>query len=319
MVMISKKDFSLFLKICAKFKSFLLACHENPDGDAIGAMLALGLALEEKGKQVCYFSQDPIPQNLSFLPKREKIKQRVPQNHFDIIVALDAGEKKRLGLKWANLRYKALVNIDHHPQNKPFGTLNLIKTSASSTAEIVYFIITELQVMNYEIATCLLTAIFTDTGGFQHTNTKPRTLEIAATLMKKGANLNHIAREIEQNKSIAALKIWGRALSRTLQDKKKGVTLSAITHKDFEEVGARPEDLEGVVSIINTAEGTKYALLLSEQEKNKIKASLRSEEGRGVDVAKIAQRYGGGGHRLASGFTIKGKLARKSGKWVIIK
>lgn len=314
-----RKDFSSFLKIVEKFRSFLLACHENPDGDAIGSMLALGIAFKERKKEITYYSPEKIPQNLGFLPESEKIQNKLSERQFDVVVALDAGEKKRLKLPWNNLHYQYLVNIDHHPQKKPFGTLNLLKENTSSTAEIVYYILKKLGLLNYETATCLLTGIFADTGGFQHANTRPQTLEIAAELMKKGANLNRIAREVDQNKSLAALKIWGRALARTLQDKKKGVTLSAITKKDFKELGARPEDLEGVVSIINTAEGTRYALLLSEQDKNRIKASLRSEEGRGVDVSKIAQRYGGGGHPLASGFTIKGRLARKKGKWVIQK
>ncbi len=315
----SKKDLNLVLKILKKFSSFLLAIHENPDGDGVGSMLALALALKKMKKRVVCFSPDPVPKNLSFLPASDKIVNELPGKKFDIIIALDAGDKKRIGLKWSHLQYRALINIDHHPQKKPFGNLNLVETKTSSTAEILYFLIQKLNIQDHKIANCLLTGIFTDTGSFQHANTLPQTLEVAADLMKQGANLNKIAQQTYQNKSLPALKIWGRALTRTLQDKKKGVTLSAITQKDFEELGAKPEDLDGVVSIINTAEGTKYAMLLSEQEKNKIKASLRSEKGRGVDVAKIAARYGGGGHPLASGFTIKGRLARKKGKWVIQK
>jgi len=315
----SKKDLNLALKILKKFSSFLLAVHKNPDGDSVGSMLALALALKKMKKKVVCFASDPVPENLSFLPASDKIVNELPGKKFDIIIALDAGDKKRLGLKWSHLQYRALINIDHHPQKKPFGNLNLIETKTSSTAEILYFLIQKLNIQDHKIANCLLTGIFTDTGSFQHANTLPQTLEVAADLMKQGANLNKIAQQTYQNKSLPALKIWGRALARTLQDKKRGVTLSAITQRDFEELGAKPEDLDGVVSIINTAEGTKYALLLSEQEKNKIRASLRSEKGRGVDVAKIAAHYGGGGHPLASGFTIKGRLARKKGKWVIQK
>lgn len=318
-----KKDFELVLKILVspKVPNFLLTTHEYPDGDAIGSMLALGLALEKLGKKVTYFSQDRVPGSLKFLPQSAKIRDKLPRREFDVIIALDAGEKKRLGLNFKGLRYRVLVNIDHHPQasEKPFGDLNLVNTKVSSTAEILYFLLKDWEIFDAKIATCLLSGIFTDTGSFQHANTSPRALEIAADLMKRGANLNKIARETYQGKSLAALKIWGRVLTRALQDKKRGVTLSAITQRDFAELGAEPEDLDGVVNIINTAEGTRYALLLSEQENNKIRASLRSEPGRGVNVARIAAHYGGGGHTLASGFTIKGRLGRKGRKWVIKK
>lgn len=320
-IKMTRKNFDLVTKILAypKFNDFLLATHKNPDGDALGSMLGLGLALEELGKKVTYFCPDRVPSFLKFLPQSARILNKLAKKKYDVIITLDAGDKKRIGLKFSFLSSKILINIDHHPQAKPFGDLNLISTKVSSVAEIVYFLTCALKVQNYSIVNCLLTGIFTDTGSFQHANTSSRALEIAAELVRQGANLNRIARETSKSKSLSALKIWGRVLSRTRQDKKRGVTLSAVTQRDFSELGAEPEDLEGVVNVINSASGTKYALLLSEQEKNKIRASLRSELGRGIDVAKIAAHYGGGGHPLASGFTIKGRLGRKGRKWIIKK
>lgn len=314
-----RKDFNLVIKALKKYNTFLVASHENPDGDSVGSILALCMALEKMKKEVLLFTPDPIPENLQFLPQSARIISSSPKKNFDVVIALDASDVKRLHLKWSNIKYQILVDIDHHPQKKPFGDLNLIAPLASSTSEIVYLIIKALKSVDAKIATCLLTGIFTDTGSFQHANTSPYTMEIAAHLMKKGANLNKIARATYQSKSLSALKVWGLALARIKQDRKKGVTLSAITQKDLKELGAKPEDLEGVVNIINTARGTKYAMLLMEQKGNKIRASLRSELGRGVNVARIAERYGGGGHPLASGFTIKGKLMKRKGKWVIKK
>ncbi|MDP2917990.1 MAG: bifunctional oligoribonuclease/PAP phosphatase NrnA [bacterium] len=314
-----KTDFNLVIQALKKFDTFLIASHENPDGDAIGAMLACGLALEKMRKRVTLFSPDPLPENLRFLPGSAKIISRLQEKKFDAIIVLDASDIKRLRLNLSGLRYQALINIDHHPQKKPFGDLRLVAPNASSASEIVYLLVKNLVDLNAAMATCLLTGIFTDTGSFQHANTSPYTMEIAAHLMKTGANLNKIARATYQNKSLSALKVWGLALARVKQDRKKGVTLSAITQKDLKEIGAKQEDLEGVVNVINSAAGTKYALLLLEQKGNKIRASLRSEKGRGVDVGRIAERYGGGGHALASGFTIKGRLAWKKGKWMIKK
>lgn len=314
-----KKDLELTLKVLNKFNSFLIAIHENPDGDAIGSALGLGMALEKIGKKVSYFKNNAeIPASLNFLGELSRFQNKIKEKNFDVLVALDASEEKRLILPHG-IRCKILLNIDHHPQNKPFGRVNLVSEMASATAELVYLVVKELTQIDAKIANALLCGIFTDTGSFQHANTTPHTMEVAADLMRSGANLNKIAQETFQNKTLSALKLWGLALARIKQDKEKGVTLSAITQKDLKTLGAKPEDLEGVVNVLNTAAGTKYALLLLEQAGNKIKASLRSEEGRGINVAKIAKRYGGGGHALASGFTIKGKLARKNGKWVIKK
>ncbi len=314
-----KKDFDSLIQTLKKYHTFLIASHENPDGDSVGSTLALAMTLEKMKKEVSLFIPNPLPANLKFLPQSARIASFIQKKKFDVLIAVDASDPKRLHLKWPHLKYQILVNIDHHPQKKPFGDLNLVTPRASSTSEIVYLVVKACKSMDAKTATCLLTGIFTDTGSFQHANTSPYSLEIAAHLMKNGANLNKIALATYQTKSLSALKVWGLALARIKQDRRKGVTLSAITQKDLKELGAKPEDLEGVVNIINTAQGTKYALLLMEQKGNKIRASLRSELGRGVNVARIAERYGGGGHPLASGFTIKGKLVSKRGKWIIKK
>jgi phosphoesterase RecJ-like protein len=160
--------------------------------------------------------------------------------------------------------------------------------------------------------------ILSDTGSFQHSNTTPDVMKIASELMKKGAPLVKIVVSIFSNKSIYTLKLWGRAFEKAKINPENGMIVSVLTKKDIEECEANTDDIAQVAQILNTVPGTKMALVLSERPDGIIKGSLRSEENKNVDVSKIAARFGGGGHYLASGFEIRGKIIETTNGWIIV-
>ena len=298
----------------------LLATHEHPDGDAVGSSLALLAALRLQGKQVTAFVPDPAPEQFSFLPGFEELTCTKPDPAtFDVVVVLDATYLDRTHLGGDLVQHPRTINIDHHYDNQGEALLNLIVPEAAATAHILtaFFEATETPITK-DIATCLLTGIFTDTGSFMHDSTTPGILKLAASLMSKGARLSHIAHETYQKKDLPGLRIWGRALSRIITSRETGVAISVITAADLAECDANLDDLSGVVNMLNTLPDTKFALLLTEYQPGAVKGSLRSEPHKGVDVSAIAKRLGGGGRKLAAGFEVKGHIVKKDGKWRVL-
>lgn len=300
-------------------KSVLILSHKNPDGDALGASLGLGLGLEKLGKQVSCFSVSELPAVFGFLPGRHLFVSAVDFISYDLVVLVDCAAFARTGIENVYgllASFDRLLIIDHHPQGLPedFETRAVwIDPSQCSSAVMVYELWQKLGVeIDKEIATCLLTGIFTDTGGFQHSNTDQRALEAAAELMKKGPRIDRLAKNIFQSKSLPAIKLWGKALERLKTDPATGMAVSYVSREDIEEAGAKQEDLAGLVSLINTVSDAKFSLLLTESDDHKLKGSLRSEEYNGVDVSQIAQQLGGGGHKLASGFELEGGDLKKN-------
>lgn len=297
--------------------SVLIGTHEHPDGDALGSSLALMQALRLQSKEVTVFAPNPAPEMFSFLPGVENLITNVPDpSQYDAVVLLDSTTVERAHLDGLIESHPATICIDHHYHNVSECTYNLIVPEAAATAYILTVFFEETHTpITKDMATCLLTGIFTDTGSFMHDSTTPEIMKLAALLMSKGARLSHIAHETYQKKELPGLKIWGRALSRTMTNSETGATVSVITAKDLKECGATLDDLSGVVNILNTLSITKFALLLTEYSPGRIKGSLRSEPHKGVDVSKIAKRLGGGGHKLAAGFEVSGHLVEKDGMW----
>ncbi len=299
--------------------SVLLAAHEHPDGDAVGSILALMHALRMQGKSVTAYVPDPAPDDLSFLPSFQELTTTKPKtDDFDVLVALDSTQLYRTHLEAEFLVHPQTITIDHHYDNKQETTLSLVVPEAAATTQILteIFKLTRVPITR-DIATCLLTGIFTDTGSFMHDSTTPDILVMASDLMGKGARLAHIAHETYQKKDLPSLRIWGKALSRIMINHKTGAGVSVITYRDLNECGATLDDLSGVVNLLNTLPDTKFTMLLTEYEPGKIKGSLRSEPHKGVDVSVIAKKLGGGGHKLASGFEISGRIMMQDEKWRI--
>lgn len=297
----------------------LIGTHEHPDGDALGSSLALAHAMKAQGKEVVVYIPDEPAEFFSFLPGFSLLTTEKPvDQQFDAIVLLDYTQLYRTHLTAEAGGHKQTICIDHHYDNKREAKINLIVPEAAATAHILVALFTKLNIpITKDIATCLLTGIFTDTGSFMHDSVTPEILDMASFLMHRGARLSHIAHETYQRKELPGLKIWGRALSRILTSQTAGPSVALVTLQDLQECGATLDDLSGVVNLLNTLPDTTYAMLLVEYAPGKIKGSLRSEPHKGVDVSKIAKRLGGGGHKLASGFEIEGSIVRHEGQWRI--
>lgn len=318
-------SFAKFKEIIADHTDFLLICHERPDGDSIGSMLALGEILESYGKRVCLVSKDPVPPVFAFLPGAHKIKNDFLIGNYETIILLDNGDFRRTGfsdrLSKVNPHSIHIVNIDHHPKNDVWkvAAVNYVDPNVSSTCELVYQLVSGLGLeISPSVATALLTGIFTDTGGFQHPNTSRDVLTISSELLNKGAKLRTISSNIANNHSVEMLKLWGIALSRLTLDAELGLAYSILTQQDIKNAGASEHEVSGLVNIINAIPESRVALLLYETSDGKVKGSLRTES-EAVDVGRIAAMLNGGGHKKASGFSIQGRLEQVNDKWQIVK
>ena len=313
-------------KVISKIKNyqnFLLMIHEDPDGDTLAATLALFLTLKSLNKNVRMVCKDPVPKPFVFLPASSEIKNDILFGDFEVIFIIDCGDLKRTGFperlkKFAKIS-KNLINIDHHPKNDLWkvANLNFIDQKASSASEIVYLLLQKLGApITKDIATALLTGVYTDTGGFKHPNTSMATLKVASELLNHGAQLKKITHNVALNKSVASMRLWGVALSRLRKNLDLQIVSSVITRKDLENCGAVYADLAGVVNLMDTIPDVKAVVLFFETPEGEIRASLRTERN-DVDVSKIAKMFGGGGHKRAAGFTIPAKLKLSGNDWEI--
>jgi len=294
----------------ADAQSVVLACHVNPDGDALGSMLGLGLALTALGKTAVCLSEDGVPDLLRFLPGAGMITRTTDAPAFDLALVVDSGELARVGETVLPLvaRARRVVDIDHHVTAGAFGDIRVLDARAASTAEIVYALLGTLGApITPDIATCLFTGIITDTGSFRFQNVTPNTFHVAAALLEASAPPAHISEHVFENRSFAATRLLGLALSSLTQTSDGRVVWAHITGEDFRASGAADQDTEGVVSYVRGVRGADVGILFREMERDAVRVSLRSREG--VNVAEIAARFGGGGHRMASGCTVSLPLA----------
>lgn len=286
--------------------SFMFVSHVKPDGDTLGAGLALGLALSSLGKRVGYFQQDPVPRNLAFLPGSRLVARAVPPDLPDdtLWVFCDMSDSTRAGEYLPKIARENMLNIDHHLGNSRFANLNYILEKEASTGTCVIHLLRALGApITKDIATNLLTTIMTDTGAFMHTNTTSEVLRVSADLMEAGADKPLITEEIFANKRFAATKLLGMALERArLEDNGRycwtfvDETMLAACHADG-------EDTEEIVQHLRAVEGVEAAALFKDYD-GVVRVSLRSS-GR-VNVQLAAAALGGGGHFMASGLTFAG-------------
>lgn len=312
----NRRQVSLFLQ---GLERVLLLTHVSPDVDGISSLLALGRGLEILGKNVIRFIPADLPRRFFFWSDLDKIVSEPRWREADAIVTLDCGDLPRTGFAAELHRLnKPIVNIDHHPQKKPFGTIHLVEDDKTSTAEIIFHLLNELGVtIDKALADMLLAGIVCDTQSFQVASTSAEVLNIASQLMRKGARIPRITKEIFRVKPITALKLWGRVLDRVQIDKETKMAYSVVRQTDLDELGVAPQELEGIVDLINAVTEAKFSLLLTETGDNIVKGSLRSENFKAVDVSRIAKLFGGGGHKLASGFRFPGKIEERDGKWLV--
>jgi phosphoesterase RecJ-like protein len=288
---------------------FLLTIHENPDGDALGSILAMKLALDQLGKDVVMFLQGttPLPKEYEFMNLDELQRGTPPDGDDRIVITLDCASASRMGPDPAVLeRAKLVVDIDHHHDNTRFGQVNAILPRASSTGEILYDLFRELRVkISPEIAEALYIALVTDTGRFQYTNTTPRTLRVAAELVEAGADVHHIFQFVYENVAFAKLKLVARALDNAKVYEGGRIIVSHLERTDFEDAGAEEPFSEGIIDYLRAVEGAEVAALIREppsQNGPTRRVSLRTRAEQ-IDVSAIARKSGGGGHRQAAGFS----------------
>ena len=289
--------------------AFIVVTHENPDGDALGSMLAMAIALGDLGKDtVMYVSGDaPTPGEYRFLDLSSLRRELPDDTEERVLLALDCASGRRIGPEPAVVeRARLVVNVDHHHDNSRFGDLNLIVDDASSTAEIVRDILASLDVrLSPDIAEALYVALVTDTGRFQYSNTTPKALRLAADLVEAGADVHGIFRLVYETVQFAKLKLLARALGRAELYENGRLVVSYLLKDDFAEVGAEEPYSEGIIDYLRSVEGSEMVALIREPPRDGGPArriSLRSSRDE-VDVSAVARAAGGGGHRQAAGFS----------------
>ncbi len=300
-------------------KEILLIAHQKPDGDTLGANLAMANWLRDTGKHFHIFCLHPVPPHFQYLPLWQHVKstedelEHIP---FDVVITIDSSTLSYAGAEELLSKLKGkptIINIDHHGTNPLFGDLNVVDPAASSATIMVYRFFSHVQAaISQDIATCLLTGILTDTGGFSNLGTNSEAMEIASELLKRGAKFRAITNNTVRNKTVNTLKLWGRALDR-LTRHAHGVVSTVITQADLQECDADEDDMEGIANFLNALQDARVVMVLKERD-GMVKGSLRTTE-LDVDVAEIAKQFGGGGHKKAAGFSVPGHLVQTPHGW----
>jgi phosphoesterase RecJ-like protein len=288
---------------------FLVTTHENPDGDALGSMLATKLALKQLGKDaVMYLAAGPPPPSEYRFMELDELQRLLPADAGKrVLVAVDCANESRLGPDPEILMSAQIViDIDHHHDNTRFGDVNLVVADASSTGEVLRDVFDDLDVeLTPEIAEALYIALVTDTGRFQYANTTPKALRLAAELVEAGADVHRIFQGVYESVQFAKLKLLARALERAQIYEGGRVVVSFLERTDFTEVGAAEPYSEGIIDYLRAVEGAEMAVLIREPPRMDgptHRVSLRSSVDE-LDVSPIARLFQGGGHRQAAGFS----------------
>lgn len=288
---------------------FLITSHARPDGDAIGSVLALAEILDQLGRECIVVLADEIPVIYRNIPTIERVRftkdvREVEPDLATPAILLECDGIPRTGL--AGLEGRCLINIDHHASGRPFGVLNWIDEEACAVAAMVYRLALAADVeMTPSMATCLYTAIVSDTGSFTYSTTTAETFAVAHDLAARGANPSKIARDIYFSNPESKIRLLGTALSNLQTE--GPLAWSWVTTHDMDRAGAGAEDCEGVVNYLISIAGVESAVFLRELPSvDQYRLSIRSK-GK-IDVAQVAESFGGGGHRSASGCTLDGPL-----------
>ncbi|MFD8558039.1 DHH family phosphoesterase [Streptosporangium canum] len=303
------RDWDRAVGLISSADEIALACHISPDGDALGSMLALGLALRAAGKRVtASFGERRfrVPRLLRFLPGQELLTEpgdypAVPE----LMITFDVPIVDRLGMLAGNaLKARELIVVDHHPSNTGFGTLNLVDPAAAATAVLAEELIRRLDLpLDRAIATCLYAGLVTDTGSFRHSSTTPGVHLMAARLVATGLNPEEIARELWDRSPFGYLRLLGVVLDRVTLEPEvgEGLVWTFVTRADRVAYGLPYDEVEGIIDVIRRTDEADMAVILKEDDDGAWQVSTRSKGA--VDVSRVATALGGGGHTKAAGFT----------------
>jgi len=310
----TEADLAAVAEALRSHERFTVTTHENPDGDALGSLLAMTLALREMGKDATMylFGDVPIPNEYEFMDFAGIVRGSNPDSSDQVVVALDCANERRLGPESALLdKAQLVVDVDHHHDNTRFGKVNLIVGHASSTGEILADVFRELGVrLTPAIAEALYIAVVTDTGRFQYANTTAKSLRLAAELVEAGADVHRVFQGVYENVAFAKLKLVARALENAEVFEGGRVVVSHLEREDFEHAGAEEPYSEGIIDYLRAVEGSELAALIREPPTANgptHRISLRTTEA-DLDVSAIARKSGGGGHRQAAGFSSEASI-----------
>jgi phosphoesterase RecJ-like protein len=295
----------------------LIASHAEPDGDSVGSLVALGLALKKLNKKITMYNPSPIPAVYRFLPGAGQIVRQIKAvDTYDLALVLDCGDLVRIGETSAEVdKIPMLINIDHHVSNTGFGHFQLIDTNACATAEIVYRLIDALKIpFDKAIATSIYTGILTDTGSFRFSNTNRAAFAISKAMTDAGVEPHNVAQRVFGTYSLGRIKLLNMALNSIEISDNGKLSMMTVTRSMLNTTGTNTEDLDGMINYARRIEDVKVAALIHEIKNgagkftnmNRYHVSLRSDSS--VDVAKIAGKFGGGGHSSAAGFQIESTL-----------
>ena len=304
----SPKIVDQIISVLKEARTVCIVGHIRPDGDCIGSELGLAMALENAGKEVTVWNEDVVPDKLRFLDPNRRVKKPTSGGEFDVVVATDCAAFERLGRCADHIgARKSFINIDHHASNTKYADLNWVSPREPSTGELIFDLcqwagwkITE------PIANCLFTAVSTDTGSFQYPSTTPDTLVTAAHLVERGADLGRICQEVYQSFPLSRIKLLRHVYSKFRLTHGDRTAYFWLRQRDYTRAGARTEESEGLIDHIRAIEGVEVALVFEEAGEDLTRVSWRSKNSR-IDVAAIAQRFGGGGHKAAAGARISGR------------
>ncbi len=280
--------------------------HINPDGDSIGSLLSLGYGLEKLGKKVFMLSGDPVPQKYSLLPGAHRISSEIP-DFLDVAIAVDCGSYEMLGsMKDAFNKASITVEIDHHPSRKSFADYSWVDTRAAAVGEIIYHFLGLLSIrIDEDIAQNILTSIIVETNSFRIPHIRPQTFDICSRLMKAGADFHELAERVLWIKKREAAQLTGICMARAKILCEGKLMWSIVTHKDLKNTGADETDVDPVVDKMQAIEGVELAILFRQKNKKYLRVSFRSREG--INVANLAEIFGGGGHYTVAGCLVKNK------------
>ena len=299
------------LRVLRERNRFLVTAHRNPEGDALGSSLGLGLALREMGKSVIFYNADPVPRVLRAFPGAGEVVHSLEgARSGDTVVVCDCGELERVGpemlARQADFRF---VNLDHHVSSRGFAEVSYIDPGACATALLVYRILRAIEhPISPEVATSLLCGLVTDTGSFRYSNANPECFEAAAHLVARGAKPDFVSQKLFDSNEERTFRLLSRVLDTLARSADGKVASVVVTSEMFAETGCGPEHVEGFVNYPRAIEGVELAFLLRQLGPEEWKVSLRGQGA--VDTTLIATAYGGGGHRNASGCSVKGSLEK---------
>jgi phosphoesterase RecJ-like protein len=306
-----KTEFFKAKRALLEANKICIVSHRSPDGDAVGSNLALKMGLENVGKKVTSACVDHPPNNSIFLKGADEFVFDFNYEDFDAIVSVDCGSIKLFKFHETKPEIlsgnKPFINFDHHESTNNFGTINPVDPRACATCFIMYkfFKFCDWPI-TIDVATALLHGIYFDTGSLMHSNTDAEVYKIAGELTLKGADFKRSAKVLFHTTPTNRLRLWGRIMERAYVNEEK-VTVSAVSNSDYEICDVSSKDNGGVIDYLNAVPGSKYCVLLSEDDRGLVKGSLRTQNN-DINLSEVASKWGGGGHPKASGFGLEGRL-----------